>query len=241
MAGDFNCILHSSEVHGGRQTWTPDMQSFKDCIQNSGLGHLKTVGELLTWTNKRPNDPIFKRLNRILGNMEWFTGFSDFVVFVKNRGIMDHNPLILSAPMHLQKFRKQFQYFHFMKDLPNFLDVIKTTWIFEQWYGDPMMIFNRRMKTVKQALIKLNSATENAHSNVAQSRVVVANIQDKLSLDNFNDNLICEERPAIKNLERDLKTEEQYKNTQTAESPRTVRATRTKQNRAKIIAIISEL
>lgn len=60
VTGDFNCVSSLTEISGGRKNWSTGMQNFKDCIVNSGLGHISTVRPLFTWTNKRPMDPIFR-------------------------------------------------------------------------------------------------------------------------------------------------------------------------------------
>lgn len=56
IMGDFNSILDVDEALGSNERWTPDMQSFRDCIATAGLGHINTVGSHFTWTNKRLND-----------------------------------------------------------------------------------------------------------------------------------------------------------------------------------------
>lgn len=58
VLGDFNCITSLSEVNGGREQWTVDMQNFKDCIFNAKLGHTRTVGPKFTWANNRSEDFI---------------------------------------------------------------------------------------------------------------------------------------------------------------------------------------
>ncbi|KAL8119986.1 hypothetical protein AgCh_017207 [Apium graveolens] len=68
ICGDFNCILSISEVTGGRMHWTPDVQNFQNCVSDCGLQHLRTIGPLFTWYNKRPNDVIEKCLDRMIGN-----------------------------------------------------------------------------------------------------------------------------------------------------------------------------
>lgn len=110
VMGDFNCVVNMDEILGGREHWTPDMQDFKDCISHCGLGHISTVGPLFTWTNKRLNDPVFKRLDRMLGNQHWFSIFTNCVALVKPRGLMGHHPLVLHVPMELDKVDKTFQF-----------------------------------------------------------------------------------------------------------------------------------
>lgn len=150
LAGDFNCILSLDEVSGGREHWTPEMQTFKDCIFSIGLDHIHTTGDLFTWTNKRHQNPIFRRLDRMLANGSWHLQFTEGNVFVHNRGIMDHNPLVFISRMDLQKFGKPFQFFNFMLDLPDFLTTVAASW-HGVVTGNPLDSFCKKLKIVKQA------------------------------------------------------------------------------------------
>lgn len=103
LLGDLNCILDLTEVNGGLEHLTADMQKFKDCVADSGITNLKTVGELLTWCNNQPGNPIHKRLDRILVNSSWLHTFSDSLGQAKQRGLMDHCPLLVHTPMQLEE------------------------------------------------------------------------------------------------------------------------------------------
>lgn len=113
--GDFNCVLSLEEIHGGRERWTSGMQAFKDCVYECGLGHLQTIGDTFTWTNKRlPNHLISKKLDRILGNQLWFNTYIEATVVIKHKRLMDHSPLFLSIPTNISRKMKPFQFFNYM-------------------------------------------------------------------------------------------------------------------------------
>lgn len=42
------------------------MQTFKDCLFNSGSEPMRTVGEKFTWFNKGLQAPVHKRLDRMV-------------------------------------------------------------------------------------------------------------------------------------------------------------------------------
>ena len=209
VTGDFNCVLSLDEVLGGREHWTPAMESFKDCLHTSGLGHIKSIGEAFSWSNNRPLQPIYKRLDRMLANKEWFSAFTESVAMVKNRGIMDHCPLLLTVPMSLQRFKKPFQFFNFLKDRPDFLSVVQTAWISEPSHGDHMLSLQRKLKKVKLALIDLNRKSGNVHTNVQLARTAVENAQRDLADNRLNLDLITAEKGAVLHLEQVLNLEEQ--------------------------------
>ena len=90
------------------------MRNFRDCIASAGFGHVKTMGARFTWINKRPYDLIQRRLDRILANRDWFQNFTEGIVHIKSRGLVDHSPVIIHVPMEVQNYSKQFQFFTFM-------------------------------------------------------------------------------------------------------------------------------
>lgn len=172
-------ILNTDEVVGGREYWIPDMQNFRDCIANAGLGHIKIVGPLHTWTNKRLRNPILKRLDRILGNQDWFLNFTESTVQVKSRGLMDHCPLMLHIPIEVDKINKQFHYFYHMSNIEGFEDVVTRAWI-SDWYGDSMSIMCKKLNLVKQELFIFNKRCGNVQNNVHIARQELNSIQEKL-------------------------------------------------------------
>lgn len=141
------------------------MAEFQNCLVRKGLGHISTMGSLFTWTNKRPPEPVLRRLDRMLGNKHWFSSFTESMVLVKPRGIMDHNPLMLNVPMILERFSKPFQFFNFMIELPDFMPLVEKAWT-TRCFGDPLGVLCKKLKLVKSALVQLNKEHGNLHSNV---------------------------------------------------------------------------
>ncbi|XP_074326627.1 uncharacterized protein LOC141664571 [Apium graveolens] len=181
VLGDFNCILSLNEVSGGREHWTPEMQSFKDCVVQVGLRHVRTVRDLFTWYNKRPNDPIHKRLDRMLANGLWFSQFTEGNAFIKNRGIMDHNPILFHELMQIKKLGKPFQFFNYMLELPNFLSTVQSAWQVVL-FGNLMVVLARKIKLTKNALKELNKNHGDINDNVTSARASLRVVQDKLVL-----------------------------------------------------------
>ncbi|XP_074346869.1 uncharacterized protein LOC141685677 [Apium graveolens] len=204
--GDFNCITSLNEVLGGREHWTPAMQSFKDCLFNSGLEPMRTIGDIFTWFNKRSHTPVYKRLDRMVANSAWFNIYTEGNVFVKRRGIMDHNPLLFEEPIQLQKFGKPFQFFNFMIEIPGFLDLVSTAWSIH-CTGSHVAQFSARLKHTKLLLRKFNKDHGNIHSNVQTARVNLEHLQASLSSSVDNDKL-NEEKNLISNLNLALAQEE---------------------------------
>ncbi|XP_074378640.1 uncharacterized protein LOC141720187 [Apium graveolens] len=209
VSGDFNCILHTDEVLGGREQWSPDMTAFKDCVSKSGLDNIPTLGSLFTWWNNKPNYLIQKRLDRMLSNQHWLHSFPEGFVEVKNIGIMDHCLLLLTVPLNVEINAKPFQYFNFLSKIQGFRDTVAAAWSYSP-NGDPMNILNDKLKRVKKGLIALNKKQGNAHSNVSRARDVLKRIQDKMRMGPINNSMIIEERAATNKLEALLIIEESF-------------------------------
>ncbi|XP_074328115.1 uncharacterized protein LOC141666028 [Apium graveolens] len=172
LMGDFDCVISLNEISGGREHWTPDMQSFKDCVVNSGLGIVKTIGDRFTWTNKCPQNPVFRRLDRMLKNALWFQIFTEGCTQIKTRGLMDHNPILYEELIQINRVGKPFQFFNFMLEIPEFTSVATSSWS-RNCVGNHLVQFNFKLKNVKTALRDINKRHRDLH-------VVVHSLRDDL-------------------------------------------------------------
>lgn len=146
----------------------------------------------------------------MLANSSWFSTFNEGVVWVKNRGLMDHCPLVFSTPMQLERFSKPFQFYNFMTDLDGFAEAVSSAWSGE-WFGDPMAILVRRLQVTKKSLVGLNKKHGNVRANVQLARMKLVDIQDRMRpLTCTHPNLLIEERLAAKILETALLEEEAF-------------------------------
>ena len=208
LAGDFNTVLSISEIHGGREHWTPEMQAFKDCVTDKGLTSLRTIGDSFTWFNRRDMDPVFKRLDRVLVNDSWLLQFASSQVVIHNRGIMDHHALLISVCDSVPRVHKGFQFFNYMINLDGFLDCVAKAWD-TQIFGDPLPVFWRKLKLVRANLVTLNKEHGNVRSVVQQCRMHLASIQNSVALDRGNAALLLDEDSAINALNQALNHEEE--------------------------------
>ncbi|XP_063935557.1 uncharacterized protein LOC135147075 [Daucus carota subsp. sativus] len=179
VLGDFNCIVDLLEVDGGREHWTPEMETFRECLLDSRLSTLSTVGHRFTWCNNRGDTRVYKRLDRALVNSSWLLTHPNSQCHVLNRGIMDHCPLKIHAPMEIDKVHKNFQFFNYMFQLDGFKDAVLTAWS-QPLFGDPLAVLGRKLKLVKQNLVKLNKIHGDVREKTVNARATLAAIQDAL-------------------------------------------------------------
>ncbi|XP_074346531.1 uncharacterized protein LOC141685321 [Apium graveolens] len=206
LLGDFNCEVNLSEISGGREHWTPGMQVFKDCLASCGLDKVRTMGDNFTWTNKRIINPVFKCLDRMFANGVWFNLFTEGNVFVKPRGLMDHNALLFEEPMQLQKISKPFQFFNYMVDVPGFHATVDKSWSLI-CSGSCYAKFASKLKETKVLLRQLNRAHGNVSSNVLTARANLAHLQVTM-LNNQDPSLLSLDKDLINVLNLALAEEE---------------------------------
>jgi hypothetical protein len=66
--GDFNEILKAEEKFGRLDRPETQMQQFRDVVDACGFMDLGFTGPRFTWTNNRPRDMTWERLDRVLGH-----------------------------------------------------------------------------------------------------------------------------------------------------------------------------
>lgn len=81
IGGDFNEIFHCAEHSSPAfNSITPQMVEFNSVIQNLEVRDLRYYGPLFTWTNKQPDNPIAKKLDRVLINESWLLIFHNVLL-----------------------------------------------------------------------------------------------------------------------------------------------------------------
>ena len=79
LVGDFNQILYASEHYSVLPHTLPlaGMAEFHDCIVDNELRDLPARGAFFTWYNERIDDPVVRKLDRVLVNDHWTAAFPE--------------------------------------------------------------------------------------------------------------------------------------------------------------------
>ncbi|XP_050233459.1 uncharacterized protein LOC126681948 [Mercurialis annua] len=98
VRGDFNETLWQRERCGGSCREERMMRQFREILSSCQLDELVSKGSRFTWCRGNGDrDPIFERLDRIIGNLGWKNMFPTAVFFVLPRENSDHSPLLLDS------------------------------------------------------------------------------------------------------------------------------------------------
>ncbi|XP_075087989.1 uncharacterized protein LOC142169944 [Nicotiana tabacum] len=94
IIGDFNVITDSDEKFGGSPYRIDKSFDFRQCLSECGMQE-GLVGKQFTWCNNRgAPDTIWKRLDRMVFNSEWFDLYNGTIVNYLASACSDHVPLL---------------------------------------------------------------------------------------------------------------------------------------------------
>lgn len=93
LGGDFNKICHPSEHSSPSVAQiTSPMIYFNSCLSQLEVQDLRYHGSEFIWSNKRPEDPVAKKLDKALINEEWLNAYPRSLTIFLAFDISDHTP-----------------------------------------------------------------------------------------------------------------------------------------------------
>ncbi|GAV89982.1 Exo_endo_phos domain-containing protein [Cephalotus follicularis] len=94
LIGDFNVCRDPMEC--SNLSASGSMHDFNNCINTIEVEDIRQIGFRFTWTNKRSGDQATsKKLDRALGNWEWFKLYNHCQASFLPQGISDHSPILV--------------------------------------------------------------------------------------------------------------------------------------------------
>ncbi|KAL1219679.1 Secreted RxLR effector protein 78 [Cardamine amara subsp. amara] len=130
VCGDFNEILSPGETSNPRIISTSSaMRKFGECLSDLGLSDMPSQGPKYTWWNKRPSDPVAKKLDRCLINDNWILDFPSSHCSFMPPLFSDHSPCHISLFTPPPSFgSRSFKFFNFLAKQPSFIPTIQRAW-----------------------------------------------------------------------------------------------------------------
>ncbi|KAG7581859.1 Reverse transcriptase zinc-binding domain [Arabidopsis suecica] len=158
ILGDFNQIVFANEHYSVLPHDLPlsGMSEFHDCLVSNELQDMPSRGTLYTWSNNQPDDPVLRKLDRVLINEQWSSTYPDSLAVFDPPGDSDHSPILVNSSSLIGKSGKSFKYFSFISTHARFKGLIRDAWQVEVCAGSKLYIFGQRMKVVKVSCKKLN-------------------------------------------------------------------------------------
>ncbi|XP_071901456.1 uncharacterized protein [Coffea arabica] len=134
------------------------MMEFMDTIVACFLNLIPGQGSRFTWTGIRHGRRIWKKLDRLLVNLEWQQCFPEDSLQHLNITGSDHSPLLLKVSHRTGTAPWLFKFQRMWAKHPTFRDTVRLSWEQPaQGYG--MFAFSFKLKRLKQDLRRWNKDT----------------------------------------------------------------------------------
>lgn len=158
IGGDFNQIVHYAE-HSSSYVdhLTLDIVELRDVFTTLGVNDLRYYGPSHTWSNKRPDDPVTKKLDRALVNDQWITFYPHSSVMFQAPKIADHSPCLIKMACPLpSSASKSYKFFNYLVKHPQFLTVAASAWSQNGPLAIDFSTYFSKLKALKKALKTLD-------------------------------------------------------------------------------------
>ncbi|CAL1377701.1 unnamed protein product [Linum trigynum] len=132
------------------------MLDFRGWIERMQLVDHKMNGSWYTWWNRQEENPIARRIDRVLVNGPWLSLLSSSSGRTISPGVSDHCGLLLTSVRMVKSLPKPFKYFKFWRSHPQFEGILTGAWDLPDQGGDPFYRLSKRLKILKKGLMVLN-------------------------------------------------------------------------------------
>uniref|UniRef100_A0A0V0IHV1 Putative ovule protein n=1 Tax=Solanum chacoense TaxID=4108 RepID=A0A0V0IHV1_SOLCH len=210
VGGDFNTILNESEKLGGLPVTQSEVTDFAQCICTCALNEIKFTGSCYTWWNGRIEEAsIFKRLDRVFGNNDFFSLLPNSETHHLIRQGSDHAPLHVICNTNQEQTVKPFRFLNFWTKHKEFSGIVAAVWC-ENVAGSPFAIVQTKMKRLKTELTKWSKSTfGNIFQQIATLEDMIRVNETQLEMSPTEANRATLSK-ANAELKRYLKIEEEY-------------------------------
>ena len=112
-------------------------------------------GPQYTWTNNQDDNPISKKLDRVMGNSCWISAFEQSHAVFEAGRVYDHSRMVTSLRISTPVNTKPFKFFTHVASHPRFLEVVN-----QVWNETPLFYFRSTLKRLQRKLKMLKSEAD---------------------------------------------------------------------------------
>ncbi|XP_010412668.1 PREDICTED: uncharacterized protein LOC104699001 [Camelina sativa] len=168
---------------------TEGMRDFQSVMNYCSLVDLASQGPRFTWCNKRDNDMISKKLDRVLGNEVWLATYPNSYNVFEAGGCSDHSRCRINivSPAGVHHRRKPFKFLNAMVHMPGFKPLLEEFWESTEAIHlctSSLFRFTKKLKALKPKLRSLARGT--LENFVVKTREAYATLCEKQALNLLN-------------------------------------------------------
>ncbi|XP_058784212.1 uncharacterized protein LOC131658983 [Vicia villosa] len=157
-----------------------EYSDLQDMMLQAGLSEMDSCGDYFTWCNRHTVDPIHSRIDRLVGNVDWFTTYSDLTLKILPLNVLDHALLLLTDRNQIKR-ASRFKFYNCVNDLPGYKDVVSNRWN-KPLEGSTMFTLWGKLQRLKPELKQFSKGL----TNMEQARKDLEQAQIDLSLNNMD-------------------------------------------------------
>jgi hypothetical protein len=191
LIGDFNNVLKAADRIGGKLVHESEYVDLVSMMHKTNLSEMDSNGDYFTWSNKHVAGAIYSRIDRVLGNVDWFQMHLDSTLTNMDPGISDHSLLCLTGPVPISSTprKSQFKFLNCVTAMPNFLDCVTACWN-EHIEGKPMFVLWKKLLRLQPLMRQLNKPILGINITLEKARKELRMAHDTLLTDRMNPNHI---------------------------------------------------
>ncbi|KAJ9541666.1 hypothetical protein OSB04_028172 [Centaurea solstitialis] len=190
IMGDFNSMLFPHDGFGGCSRRNLSMDDFGACVEDVEVVDLSYTGIQYTWIQKpKGGDGLHRKLDRIMGNVEFMASFEGSRASFNPAGISDHAIGLLHIAAIKRNKVKGFKFDNFIADHDEFLHTVSIEWG-KPVFGSFMHKLLTHLKRLKQPLRRLRGRFGDISRKVSVLKNELDAIQLACDLDPSNPELL---------------------------------------------------
>lgn len=156
ILGDFNQALDPTDASSGGSRVTRGMEEFRSCLLNSNISDLPFRGQHYTWWNNQEQNPLAKKIDRVLVNVNWLLSFPLSYGTFGSMEFSDHCPSCVNIGNQVGGKNKPFRLSNFLMFHAEFLETIRATWERLAYHGTAMFTLSKKLKYLKGTIRSFN-------------------------------------------------------------------------------------
>ncbi|VFQ77283.1 unnamed protein product [Cuscuta campestris] len=125
---NFNAISSPTEYKGTCEPSAHGMEEFNSCIEACNLFCSDLTGGLFTWSGTRSHGKTWRRLDRVLVNLEFQSSFPNFYTHHLPKACSDHKAILFSCHSSQKRGPSSFRFLDVLIHHDQFLQVVKDSW-----------------------------------------------------------------------------------------------------------------